>query len=378
MPTPLLDLAVVGLEPWADAVVRAVGACGGVLSVPDILGTAQLAAAILRAFPRDGLLDRGTPLSVIATKDGPSARALADQLREILPDREIGFTTSDKYTESEDIVVTPYTEIFGYQAQYAGILIGDDLTAVDFLRRDRRIAPIGSAARWGIRSTAAGGAVELDMDVEGVFGPLVASIAYDDVVKAGIAVPITVVWLPCPKPKEYLGSAPLGVLAETAMPRNKAFVGIVAEILDAVPDGTGCILCTDNSNLAARVSACVPRAVEVSKDAPAKARKEILGGLAGGAIRKAIASSGCFPRKTDHGVMVVATCAGELPGWSFNWRHLKKPGEKAWLVDFRHDWDRHNGRPGRLALNDEARMRRYKDMGFAQMSVPDVARLPFC
>ena len=76
--------------------------------------------------------------------------------------------------------------------------------------------------------------------------------------------------------------------------------------------------------------------------------------------------------------MVVANCTGrDMTGWSIPWRHLTKPGEKTYLVDFRHDWDRHNGRPGRLALNDAARMRRYMDMGFTQMSVSNAAQLPF-
>lgn len=108
MPDPLLDAATVGCDVWKDAVCRAVCACGGVVSVPHIFGTAEMAAAILRAFPRERLRDRGTPLSVIAAKDGPDARRLADDLSRILPEREIDFITARRCSTSEDVIVAPY------------------------------------------------------------------------------------------------------------------------------------------------------------------------------------------------------------------------------------------------------------------------------
>lgn len=240
------------------------------------------------------------------------------------------------------------------------------------------MSAIRSAARWGILETAFGGDVEIGMDVEGLFGPLVASVSYEDAVRAGIGTPVTVVWVPCPRPKVPLGSASLDVLAEMAMSRNDAFVTLLADLARHVTNDMGLLVCTDQKDLAERVSALLPGVVWIRKDTPVKEKRAILDDIAGGTVRKAIVSSGCFPSHMSHGVMAVATCGcGEMSGWSFNWRHLKKPGEKAWLVDFRHDWDRHNGRPGRLALNDEARMRRYREMGFAQMTVESAAQLPF-
>ena len=378
MPYPDLDAAIVGNDAWKDMIARAVCACGGVVSVPDVFGEDAMAAAILRAFPRGSLLVRGTPLSVIAAKDGAHARKLAGALSALLPEREIGFTATNRYTESEDVIVAPYDAMFDVQVQYAGVFIGTDLTSGNFTSRARCVSSIRSAARWGICATSTGGAIEVGLDVEGLFGPVVSHASYSDAVKAGIGTPISVVWIPCPKPNEYSGSAPLSVLSCSAMQNNAAFVMLLAEIMRSVNNETGCILCTEQTVLAERVKSLLPNVVEIGRNTPAKEKKAALCDIAGGTIRKAIVSSGCFPRYTSHGVMVVANCCGsEMSGWNIPWRHLTRPGEKTWIVDFRHDWDMHNCRPGRLALNDESRMRRYREMGFSQIAVEDVAQLPF-
>lgn len=378
MPVPLLGAAISGCETWSEVICKAVSACGGVVSVPDILGFARMAMAVLRAFPRDGLLDRGTPLSVISAKDSADARRIYRELAALLPDREVGLSLTSRYTESEDIIIAPYDAMYDIQTQYAGVLIGDVSGDGNFGKWARNVSAIRTAARWGICSTSFGGAVEIGMDVEGLFGPLVASASYEDAVRAGIGTPVTVVWIPCPAPLTALGSAPFKTLEDMATWRNDSFVKLVADIFGHVQSEEGCLLCTEQVDLARRVSALLPSVVELNGKTPAKERKAALDDLAGGTIRKAIVSSGCFPRYIDHGVMIVVNCgSGEMPGWSIPWRHLKKPGEKTWLVDFRHDWDRHNGRPGRLALNDEARMRHYREMGFSQMTVDGVAQLPF-
>lgn len=378
MPEPALDSAISGCEAWKDVIYKAVSACGGVVSVPDIFGEVGMAAAILRSFPRDALIERGTPLSVIAARDSSDARRIYRELAALLPDREVGLSLTSRYAESEDIIIAPYDAMYDIQTQYAGVFIGDVSGDGNFGRWARNVSAIRTAARWGICSASFGGAVEVGMDVEGLFGPLVASASYEDAVRAGIGTPVTVVWIPCPAPLAALGSAPFKTLEDMATWRNDSFVKLVADIFGRVQSDEGCLLCTEQMDLARRVSALLPGVVELSGKTPAKERKAALDDIAGGTIRKAIVSSGCFPRHIDHGVMIVANCgSGEMSGWNIPWRHLKKPGEKTWLVDFRHDWDRHNGRPGRLALNDEARMRHYREMGFSQMTVDGVAQLPF-
>lgn len=378
LPMPHPEVSSLGCGCWDDVLRKAVFACGGIVSVPDILGVSGMAAGILKAFSREPLMERGTPLSVVATKDSTSARMIAHELSERLPGREVGFTATNRYTDSEDIIVAPYDALYDVQVQYAGVFIGDDPLGGNLTSRAKAVSAIRSAARWGILSTSFGGDVDIGIEAECLFGPLVASASYADAVKAGMGVPISVVWIPGPRPPGYLGSAPEKVLAEAAMQRNDSFVKLLADIMRHVDNDMGCILCVEDLVLAERLRSLLPDVVNLNRTLPKKETAAMLGDIAGGTIRKAIVSSGCFPKRTSHGVMIVANCGGGcMSGWNIPWRHLTRPGEKTWLVDFRHDWDRHNGRPGRLALNDEARMRRYREMGFSQMTVESAAQLPF-
>ena len=67
MPPANCEAAMEGLhECWSNVVHGALKAEGGVISIPDVFGNVNMVAAILRAYPRDALIDRGTPLSIIA------------------------------------------------------------------------------------------------------------------------------------------------------------------------------------------------------------------------------------------------------------------------------------------------------------------------
>ena len=104
-------------------------------------------------------------------------------------------------------------------------------------------------------------------------------------------------------------------------------------------------------------------------------RQKVLRAISSGEIRKALLS-GFYPEYYRHGVMILAHCEGAGSIKSFPWRRRTRDG-KVYMVDFLHKWDEHNGRPGRLARNDEARSRRYEEMGFSQIRVEDARQLPF-
>jgi len=376
MPSPDFDAAARGVScVWKDVVVDALGAGGGIVSIPDMFGTVDMVAAILRAFPREGLLERGTPLSFVATNG--NAGKLARKLREALPGRDVEALLPSG-TDGEDVIVVPYSASIDFQYIYGGLFIGTDLQDIDFLSVAKNVSALRNAARWGIWSTSHGCVPEIGMDAEGLFGPLCASASYSDAVRARIGVPITVVWVPSPKPEGSIGSAPFSILEGVAMTRNVAFARLVAGIVRHVPNDVGCIVCAEREDVARRISALLPGVVEVGLDLSAYRRKELVRDIENGTIRKAIVSKGAFPSEYDHGVIVLANCSGDwLPGWNIPWRRAKGKTEKTYVVDFSHEWDRHNGRPGRLARNDEARMRSYSDMLFCQMSVEGEEQLPF-
>ena len=379
MPKPDWDSALSGIDPvWHEVVKKAIRAGGGVIGIPEVLGTVEMAAALIRAWPRDHLVERGTPLAVIAAKDREAGRRIALALRKILPDRDIGISSSGSYTDSDDVIVTTYGSMDEVPLCVAGLFIGDDMPGVDFVSRAENVSMLRNAARYGFYVTAAGGCPGYGMDVEGLFGNLVASATYADAIKGGVGVPVTVCWLPSPRPKMSLGSADVRVLEAMAMQNNPEFVDMVAHIVREVSPDVGCLVSASNLALIKRVKEKMPELVECHRRLPAKGRRVILEDISIGTVRKAIVSYGCFPLVTSHDVMIVANCGGaDVAGERIPWRKKTHDGEKTYMVDFRHAWDVHNGRSGRLALNDEARTRRYKELGFNQILVSDVAQLPF-
>lgn len=377
LPEPDLVAAFDGIEEvWRKPLTQAIRAGGGVISVPDILGTVRTMGVILNAFPRESLTERGTPLSILAARDTESARNIAYALRTLLPDREIGIGGD---SDSDDIIVAPYRTLADTPRHLAGVFLGDDLPGEDFADRVEAVSGFRNAARFGIWSTPAGGPVSLPLAVEGLFGQVSANVSYDAAVQAELAVPITVCWLPSPRPNGPLGSADLEHLEAYAHQENPAFVQLVAEIIRNTPNGIGCLLHAGTVSLVKRVQKYVPILVDVNRHMTLKERRTVLHDIASGVIVRAAVTSEFLPHAVGQSVVVAATCRGaNFPGRLFPWnKKIDHSGEKAYLVDFLHTWDVHNGRPGLLKLNDAARAKRYQELGFRQLTVGDMHELPF-
>ena len=360
MPSPNFEAAHVHLDTaWHRAVDDALVAGGGVMSVPSILGTAQTSAALIRAFPRDALAERGTPIAVVAADDRLDVREIALSLRRMLPERDIGMNTSGVFTDSDDVVCTTYGALDETDLKHVGLFIGD-IDGVDFAKRAEKISMLRNAARFGVLVTPFGGG-GIGMDVEGLFGPVVASATYDDAVKAGIGAPISVLWLPCPKPKTYLGPADMATMERVATRENPEFIVKVAEILRDVRPDEGCFVVSDDVEFLKRLQILEPVPI-LHQKLPKKERMAFEASMADGNVRKVAMTSG-FDSCGGYSVMVSATCSGDVR--SIPWRRKEQASGKTVIVDFRHDWDVHNGRPGYLLMADSARENKYREMGFA-------------
>lgn len=376
MPKPDVEKAIDGVdEVWHGVIKDALAKGGGVVSIPEIFGIVGFASAIAMAFPRDVLAERGTPLTVIAARDSEDARQIAFGMRKVLPERKIGISECC----SDDIVVAPYGITEKYSAKDTGVLMCDisyDDQGKALMKRVETVSAFRNAARWGMYATAGGWIPdELDMAAEGLFGPISASVMYEDAVKANVAAPVTVCWLKAPRPNVNWGSAPFNTLSSIAM--GEKFIGIVSAIVNRTSGDIGCIVCSDiktqeeiRNHIDEGIFAFVNKKTSV-KDA-----RIIFDDIATGGRPKAFVTWDRFPPETSQGVMVSATCGGsEFAGMKFPWRAFNSG--KVYIVDFTHDWDFHNGRPGVLARNDAARKRRYSELGFSQIEVKDVDHLPF-
>ena len=383
MPAPDMDWASGGLssgwQAWHNVVESAVSEGGGIVSVPDIFGVHGMAAAIIRAYPRDRLAERGAPICLVATEDSSSARALADKIRVLVPERDVGICAGGFRSDSEDVVVAAYGTMRDVMLSAVGVfigVIGGRLTDKADEKRAEAVSAVRNAARWGIVSTPIGGNYEPDMAEEGLFGPLVASASYNDAVKGSVGMPVTVCWLPVPRPMAPDMSAPLDVLEKMAHDENAGFVRMLGDIVHMTPPEVGCVVRAGRS-LVGKFNGHLQGVVRIDKSAGEKLRKTMLDDLSGGAIRKALVEDRFFKCKVEQ-VLVTCSCGGADSVYNIPWGAKTKeaPDRKLYMVDFRHDWDVHNGRPGRLARNDDARKLRYRELGFSQI-LCDIEELPF-
>ena len=339
---------------------------GGIISVPACASD-RIVGGIVSAFPQGPLCDRGTPLTVVVTKDRESARALLPTLQTLLPGRIVSKGYGD------DVAVVSYQDLGNIQLPYVGLLVCIlDGTMINNVAES--VSPVRNALRFGIHETPDGGEIDVDLREEGLFGPLVAHVKYDDYVSIGKAAQITVCWIDAPTPG-YLGDTNPESFEAKAL-QNDRFIDLVAGIARKTRNDVGCICKAGSPAIAKRLSERLPDVVNAMAKIPAKERRPILEDIASGEIRKAIVPYGSAA-KTRHGVFVMAACGDAAAGkCSLPLGRPQRPGERIYVVDFRHSWDYHNGRPGYLALKDMARMRAYKEMRLGQI-MADADHLPF-
>jgi len=340
MPNANYESAISGMhEFWHPIVESALKAGGGVISIPESLGRADMVAALLRAYSPADLLERGTPYSVVLMDTTANGQKMATELRRLLPERQISRYVGGKYEDPEDIIVACTTTLCtGDIPKWAtGLLIACDLSTNVPIEGVSAISAIRNAARWGIYETPPGGSVSVDMVTEGLFGPTVASATYASAVNAGYMVPITVCWLPAPRIKASFGSCPFKTLEAMTM-QDVDFCKMLYDIAKRTPSEVGVRFYTDQRKL-----------MHLQKETE--------------------------DNKAD--VLVLATCRGDMSQIRLPGRQSKGPNDKCYIVTFSHDWDMHNGRPGYLVRHDEARKQYFRALGFRQMYVEDINQLPF-
>lgn len=371
LPVPDIRKAMRIVEPeWRGIFTEMIYARGGFVAVPRIIGFCEVAASILAAYGQDGLTDRGTPISVVAVEE--DAAGVCSELGRLLNGRDVSTSPS-----GDDIIVSRYSDLQNVPRNYTGILIADDALGCVDPSRAEGLSSFREAARWGVQVSLTGGIEGPPLEVEGMFGKASASITYEDAVTAGIGVPVTVCWLKSPKPYGPSMSASLRSMATISMQGNEKFVSMVSDIMKRVNPDVGCVLCT-NVGLAKKVSSVVGKSAPTLLVQPKK-WNAVLSDIERGEIRKAIVTPECITDvPVPHGVMILSTCSGrDMNELRFPWRRPAVAGDKSYLVDFSHDWDLHNGRPGMLARNDKARSALYTELGFRQIYVQDIEHLPF-
>lgn len=418
MPKPDVDAAMVGLRPYQyNPAYKMVMSGGGIAACPTGWGKTRLLTAVMRAFPHEALKLRGTPLTVVATPDKDITEKDYRDIVELLPDREVGLVMSGRSKFSEDIQVATLDSLHRIQAEDVGIVIVDEVhSAASDTRADALLA-FNRAAMWGVSATPDGRFDGRDKVTEGIFGPPVVTISYQDGVDCGALVPITVYWVTCPEPSigidrylrysSRLGKYRHGVWA------NENRNALIGRLLKEIPDEmqTLCILqYIEHMNNIAVASDDVATLVHGETDPKklmgyphvhsisTKERRELYGKVESAEIRKVI-STHVYKQGVNFPELSVVINAGgggsdivakQIPG-----RESRKTASKesSILIDFWHPWDvctttkvaEVNGKnvpktrtgPGPIHSDDKSREKAYRNLGFKSIWIDDISQIPF-
>lgn len=407
MPEPDYEAAFQGLRDYqCEAVAKMLDAGGGILKAPTGAGKTIMSSAVIRAFPRKEMIARGTPLSVFTCADNDINRKNWEEFKQLFPDRNVGLVSGSVHRYSDDIQVVTLDSLKNIDANLVGVLIVDEMHTAESDSRAATISSFRKAAKWGVSATPTGRFDGKNLVAEGLFGPIVASFEYEEMVERGAIVPIKVYWIPAPPPPsidKYHSYHDRRAKVNYGATLNMSFNKLVARIVKAIPDEmqTMCMVqyLTQMAEIhfhaqdVAYVHAETDpekkniRNTTVGAVSP-KQRIETYNKVRDGEIRK-ILSSYCWKQGVDFpalSVVVHASGGGseiiskQVPGRACRTADGK---ECAYVVDFSHPWDReppdeHGKRkPGPIASMDRSRRKAYEDLGFEQIEVQSFEDLPF-
>lgn len=406
-PKPDYAKAFKGLRPYqAPLVGKMLMSGGGILQGATGMGKTRCAAAIFRAFDRDELFSRGTPTCVFACPDKDINRKNWEEFTEIFPDRSVGIVMSGTRKWSDDIVCCTIDSLDNLDPSKVGLFICDEMHTASSDSRVEKISKFSKALKWGVSATPDGRFDGKDMVAEGLFGPLVASFGYQEAVRLGALVPITVFWLDCPPPEDLHAYASMKTRdgkVRRGQIANEAFNRMVSDLMLSIKDDqqTLCMVqfiehmsrihreCRDIAFVHGETSQDNLLAFPDIRAIKPKERKEIYSMFRDREIMKIMATD-VYKQGVDFpslNVVVNARGGGsdiiakQIPGRASRSTDGK---DCAYVVDFVHKWDTDTpeigdgrGRPGPLLSNDRSRKRAYKELGFTQQWIANISDLPF-
>ena len=415
MPPPDMAKAMTGLRDYQlELVYRMLMSGGGVLSGATGLGKTHVIKALCNAYSHEALMQRGTPTIVVAVPDKDITQKNFDDLTKLLPDRNVGLIMSGRNKQSDDIQVITLDSLHKLEAEDVGVLIVDEMHAASSDTRSQELLRFTKARVWGVSATPDGRFDGKDVVAEGIFGPIVATFTYQDGVKAGCLVPVTVYWIDAPEPNigldNYLRYKTREQRYKWGVYNNRPLNDMVGRVFARIPaelQALGMLQFTKHMEQVLRgcVNAGVsplPAQAHAGTD-PAefpsaafwhvhaispKERRDIYERMKSGEIRRAV-STHVYKQGVDFpDLRVVLNLGGggsEIVSKQVPGRASRKVDGKgaAYIIEFRHHWDTvrspKTGREiaGPVFRDDTARMKIYRELGFEQVPLANERELPW-
>lgn len=408
IPAVQLAAAMQGLRDYQmEIVYKALMSGGGVVAASTGAGKTCMAAAIIRGYSHDDMVNRGTPVSVMTCTDKDIARKNWQDLKSWLPDRDVGLIMSGVNQPSQDIQVITTDSLHRIDPDQIGIMIVDEVHTVATEKRAAKILAARKALRWGLSATPEGRFDGGDLLTEGIVGPVICEFSYKDGVASGALVPITVYWVEMPEPdcgmRIFSGLRTRDACYRHAVVKSKIQNTATVEILKRIPTEMQSLCIMQQTAQMNELVGMYPgiRYIHAKtqdselSDAgqnnllgiSTSDRKKIYDDFAAGRIRQ-ILSTMVYRQGVNFPELQVIVCpsgggsdiaAGQIPGRGSRRIDGK---DQAYLIDFWHSWDLRTNEEGKtksgfILRDDEKRRAKYHELGFNQIRVKDISEIPF-
>lgn len=402
--------ALEGLRDYqVDAVGAAVEAGGGIIKLPTGSGKTRIAASLIGIFPRQELIARGTPTCVFSCPDKDINRKNWEELSSLLPGRNVGIIMSGMHRPSDDVVCCTIDSLDNIDPESVGVFVCDEMHTASSSSRSQKIMKFSRARKWGVSATPSGRFDGGDLMAEGLFGPIVFELTYQDMVERGALVPIKVYWIDCPDPRggltHYASLVSRDGKVRAGSVLNGDFNQLVADIMECMPDSLQTLCMVQYIEHMAGIVRLLPGNAktkfvhgETNQDSLSafpclraikpKERKEVYKEVESGSIRSIIATYIYKQGVNFPGLSVVVNAAGggsdivakQVPGRA---SRISDDKSEAFVIDFWHPWDTDDpfardgrGHAGPLLSADKQRRRAYNQLGFEQTWIHSIKELP--
>lgn len=391
----LLDYQLEGMVTWA-------GSRGGILSCFTGYGKTHLIAGLFRAWPRKALAKVGAPYSVLVTPGADLAKKNWEDLKRILPDRQVGMVGGGASLLTEDIIVATPESLHHIPMDEAGVVIYDEVHTFT-ANRAEKLLQATKALRFGCSATPTGRFDNADLLTEGVFGPIVYTRSYQQGVLDGAVVPLKVYWVPLPKPDGWpdAGFKRKDAAYARALWTNADMHRAIATVSGVTPADKQLLVVVDKighmNNLMPYLEGFTMVHAETSaasleergftnvQAVSDKNRTKIYSKIRDNETHRII-STGIYRQGVSFSDLIVLVnaegmgstiIAGQLPGRTSRLGSEDgQPKAKGYIVDFFHPWDMVADGTGRqrrgfILSDDVSREKVYTSLGFEQEWVTD-------
>lgn len=409
-PEPDYAAALEGLRDYqAKAVATALLSRGGIINMPTGTGKTYVAAGIIKAYPRHELQARNTPTIVLTAPNQDVTYKNWEELKKLLPGREIGLVMTGYKDFSDDIQCITMDSLDKMNMEEVGVLIADEVHNAATEERSDLFMSARNAVRYGLSASPFGRFDGRDVITEGIFGPVVFRQTFREAIDCKAIVNLRVFWVTAPEPtigiRAYLEKQRRNIKYRYAVENNNAYNALIGQLMRQIPESRQTLCIMPSLNQMNNLVGITPEIKYVhatqSLDSlqqsgydhldkiDKKERRKIYDDLVAGDIRKIYCSHIYRQGVNFPEVQVVINAGGmgsdilaqQIPGRATR-RHDDK--DEAYIVDFWHPWDvvyEQDGvrtKPGPVHKDDLSRHDVYEELGLEQNWVgSDLSALPF-